>query len=150
MKKVLLFLLAAIAVAACSDESPADKIKGSYGCEVHLYTRYMKNGQWRDTSYVSTTNNSVVLDKVDDNTVSIRAISKKWGESVTETASISDFNYQANFSGTGTLTVNGKSYDADISGTVSYDSRDMAVSVRVTNYPNSGNKYILAFTNNRK
>lgn len=135
--------------AACSKEPPADKIKGSYGCEVHLYTRYKKGAEWRDTSYVSKENNSVVITKVDDNTVSIRAVSKKWGEAVATAAKISDFNYQANFSGSGTLATNSRSYDADISGTVSYDSHVMAVSVRVPSYPNSGNKYILAFTNSK-
>ena len=150
MKKIALLLLGVIAFTACSKEAPADKIKGSYGCEVHLYTRYMKNGQWRDTAYVSSTNNAVVIEKIDDNHVSIRATSKKWGEGIAPVASISDFNYEANFSGDDrdTLYVNGKKYPADISGTVSYESRAMAVSIRVPNFPNSGNKYILAFTNN--
>ena len=149
MKKITLLLLGIIAFNACSKEPPADKIKGSYGCNVNLYTRYMKNGKWRDTSYVSTTNNAVVLEKIDENTVSVKATSKKWGEAICTAAKISDFNYEANFSGNGndTLYVNGKKYVADISGTVSYDSRSMAVSVRVPNFPNSGGKYILAFTN---
>ena len=50
MKKITLLLLGIIAFTACSKEPPADKIKGSYGCNVNLYTRYMKNGKWRDTS----------------------------------------------------------------------------------------------------
>ena len=144
-------MLGVIAFVACSKEPPADKIKGTYGCEVYLYTRYKKGSEWRDTSYVSKTNNSVTITKIDDNTVSIKATSKKWGDAVALKASISDFNYQANFSGDGrdTLYVSGKKYPADISGTVSYESQNMAVSVRVPGFPNSGNKYILAFTNNR-
>ena len=149
MKKIILPLitLAALAVTACSKEPPADQIKGSYNCEARLDTRYMKNGQWRDTSYVSKTSNSVIIQKVDDKTVSITAHSNKWGDAVVESASVSDYNYSANFGGDGTYTRNNTSYSANISGTVTYDSHDMSVSVRVTNYPQSGGKYILSFTN---
>lgn len=152
MKKIAFLMLGVMAFVACSKEPPADKIKGSYGCEVRLYTRYMKNGKWRDTSYVSTSNNAVVIERIDDDHVSIKATSKKWGKAIAPVAGISDFNYQANFSGDGRDTLyleNGQKYPADISGTVSYESHDMAVSVRVPNFPNSGNKYILAFTNRK-
>ncbi|MBR1549520.1 MAG: hypothetical protein IJ634_02665 [Bacteroidales bacterium] len=148
MKKVLLLMLLALTLASCSSEPPADQIVGSYNCEARLYTRYKKGDQWRDTSYVSKQNNTVVITKVDDNTVAVKASSKKWGDAVVEKASCSDYNYEASFGGTGTLAASGgHNYDADISGTVSYDSRALSVSARVTNYPNSGGKYILSFTN---
>ena len=147
MEKIALLLLGVIAFAACSDDPPADKIKGSYNCEARLDTRYMKNGSWRDTSYVSKAGNNVIIQKVDDNTVSITAHSNKWGDAAVENASISDYNYSANFGGNGTYTRSNTSYDASISGTVTYDSHNMSLSVRVTNYPQSGGKYILSFIN---
>lgn len=152
MKKIFILLLSVVTFIACSKEPPADKIKGSYGCEVRLFTRYQKNGQWRDTSYISKDNNSVVISRVDDKTVAIKATCKKWGEGIATTVSIEDNNYQANFSGSGTFTVNSKTYDAMIDGSCGYDSHDIAVSVRVTGptFPSgSGNKYILSFTNKR-
>lgn len=153
MKKVHLIscfsLLVILFLSSCSEEPPADKIKGSYGCMVQLFTRYKLGDKWRDTAYVYKENNAVVIDKVDDNTISIKATSKKLGEAVVNTASIRDNNSTANFSGDGTFTVNNRNYDANISGTFGYESHNIAVDVRVTGFPNSGNKYILSFTNNR-
>lgn len=152
MKKITLLLLCIIAFIACSKEPLADRIKGSYGCEVRLLTRYQKDGKWRDTSYISKENNSVVISRVDDNTVAIKATCKKWGEGVATTVSIDDNNYAANFSGSGTFMANGKTYDAMIDGSCGYDSHDIAVSVRIvgSTFPSgSGNKYILSFTNKR-
>ena len=133
--------------SACSDEPSVDRIKGSYNCEAQLFTRYQKNGKWRDTSYVYRLDNSVVIAKVDDNTVSVKAHSKKWGDAVVENVGCSDIHYEASFGRTGTYTLSNHSYPADISGTVSYETRRMAVSVRVNNYPNSGGKYIISFSN---
>lgn len=153
MKKAHLFLgvsfLLLLFFSACTSEPPADKIKGSYNCECRLYTRYMKDGKWRDTAYISKENNSVVITRVDDNTVSVKASSKKWGTVTVDRASVSDYNYEGNFSGDGIFDYSNHQYDASISGSVSYESHDLAVSARVPSYPNSGGKYILSFTNNR-
>ena len=148
MKRILPLIALVLLLASCSKEPPADQIKGSYNCEARLYTRYQKGGQWRDTVYVSRNNNSVLITKVDDNTVSVKATSKKWGDAVAESASCSDYNYEASFGSTDTLTTtSGHEYDADISGTVAYESHALSVSVRIKNYPNSGGKYILTWFN---
>jgi hypothetical protein len=147
MKRILPLIALVLLLASCSKEPPADQIKGSYNCEARLYTRYQKGGQWRDTVYVSRNNNSVIITKVDDNTVSVRAPSNRWGTAEVEQASCTDYNYEASFGDMGTLTTSGHTYDADISGTVAYDNHALSVSVRVTNYPNSGGKYILTWFN---
>ncbi len=145
MKRIMLLMLLATLLAACSKEPVPDRIKGSYNCVARVDTRYQKGGQWRDTSYVSRTNNYVIISKLDDSHVSIQASSKKWGDIEVATAECEDYNYEANVAGLGALTHSGHTYNADVSGTIAYESRALSVSARITNYPNSGGKYILTW-----
>ncbi len=141
-------MLLGLIVASCSDDPAPDRIKGSYNCVTRLDTRYKKGDQWRDTAYISKSNNSVIIKKIDDNHVSIQASSKKWGTIEVATAEADDFNYAANVAGLGSLSAaNGQTYDANVTGTVSYESHAMTISARISDYPNSYGKYILTWYN---
>jgi hypothetical protein len=140
-------MLLAVTLTACTDEPAADRIAGSYGCHARLDTRYQKNGQWRDTSYITTTNNTVTITKLDDTHVAIQASSKKWGDVTVEQAEVIDYNYEANIGGDGIYVNSNHSYNTSVSGTVSYENRAMTISFRVTDYPYSGGKYILTLYN---
>lgn len=160
IKPPLLLLLGAIAFAACSDEPPADKIKGSYGCKVAAYTRYQKqgrylapNGQYRDTIYYRDTvysygNGSVSISRNSDKNVSVTLKNTRLGINESyESVSLSDYSYEANLSSSkDSITINSRRYEAIFSGTVNYDSKAIALSLKVKNYPSSYGKYILSFT----
>lgn len=149
MKKTRLLLLAVVstlALAACTDDPPADKIAGSFNCNAVLYTRFQRGGEWHDTTYVHRTNNRVVLSKVDDNTVSVNITSNKYGSITADVATVSDFNYSGNFSGNATYNSPNGTFDVKVSGTVTYDPRGITASIRVPGYPSSGGKYVLTFT----
>lgn len=147
--------------AACSDEPPADKVKGSYSCNVIAYSRYLKSeryqtpsGQYRDTTYYRDTtftygNGNAVIEKIDDNTVSVRITNNRLNIDETyDVVHLSDFNYQSNLSSTkDSITIKYNRYQADFSGTVTYDPKAIALSLRVKNYPGSYSKYILTFNN---
>ena len=142
-------LSAAVLFAACADDAPAEKVKGSYNCKVTVNSHYQKNGEWRDTTYTYG-NGSVSIGKIDDNIATVKLTNSRLNIDETyDTVRLTDFNYQVNLSTSkDSIGINGSRYKALFSGTVTADPKTIALSLKVENYPYSSGKYILSFTSN--
>ena len=133
MQKILTTLLTTamlLCMAACGSEPIADQVTGNYRCTVTEYTQYQKDNQWRDTSYVYKNDGTVTITKVDDKTVNVVLSSHHFGEGTFNNVAISDMNFVANFSGTGSveLAATHFTYDARLSGSYSLENKSISIS----------------------
>ena len=148
MKRVYWITAACIVLlAACGKDSPADRVAGSYSCTATLTMRYQKGSEWRDTSFVEKNGNTVTITRTDDQTVGVSMHSNRWGDVTAENVKLTALSSAVNLSGRGSHDDGSQRYDANISGTFSDGTGALAVSALVKDYPYSGGKYQLAFTN---
>ena len=162
MRKALLILIACVAAVgfvACSNESVADKVAGSYNCDVKVYSRFPVQssyqdayGQWRDTVIYRDTiydygKGDVVVSRIDDETVSVHLASSRLNIDETyDAVQVTDYHYQANMStAKDSITILNRRYKGAFSATLSYDPKSLALSVNVKDYPYFYGRYILSF-----
>ena len=132
MRHTIIILAVALLMAACSTESPVDKMAGSYNCTCTAYTQYQKDGKWRDTTYREK-NAQVVIAKVDKSNLSVSFTSRRWGEAHFDRVGVKDWDFLANLSGSGTMTMNSTHFDyqTNLSGSYNYERKALALSASV-------------------
>lgn len=144
MKKLLTVLvaIATLLLTACTDKDYAGRMAGIYSCSSVAYVG-------AENARQPSGNNDkevVTLVRIDENTLSVKTESTRWGVADFAQVKVSDYDDMANFDGEGTMRLPGSSavYEVRLSGSFNYDARELAVTLNVRNY---GKRLIITFTN---
>lgn len=125
-------------LTSCTDTDIASKVTGIYTCTSYAYVG-------DEAAEIKTSNETVTINRVDDNTVNVTLKSHKWGTAEFTNVKLTDYSYSANLSGDGSIKLPNlyNSNTADLSGTVTYKSHSIAVTIRVKDY---STRLIITFT----